>query len=107
MTSTELLPGVVESQSDCKFKCEGDARRHDGASSDDFFEPELFHEASPQAGSNLYGTFTPDAGPPAGGGPHEHEVLPWVPGERQKFQTSRESWPTWKRCSTNGTARTQ
>ena len=53
VTSTELLPGVVESQSDCKFKCEGDARRHDGAGSDDFFEPELFHEASPRAGSNL------------------------------------------------------
>ena len=30
------------------------------------------------------------------------------PGEEgQMFQTSRESWLTWKRFSTNGTARTQ
>ena len=34
------------------------ARRHDGAGSDDFFEPELFREASPRAGSRspLMGT---------------------------------------------------
>ena len=53
VTSTDLLPGVVESQSDNKFKCEDELRRHDGAGSDDFFEPELFHVASPRAGSNL------------------------------------------------------
>ena len=29
------------------------------------------------------------------------------PGKRQKFQSSHESWPTWKQFSTNGTARTQ
>ena len=52
-SSTDLLPGVVESQSDCKSRGGGDARRHDGADDDDFFEAELFHEASPRAGSNL------------------------------------------------------
>ena len=36
VTSTDLLPGVMESQSNYKFKCEDDARRHDGAGSDDF-----------------------------------------------------------------------
>ena len=31
----------------------GIAKRHDGCDEDDFFEPELFHEAFPRAGSNL------------------------------------------------------
>ena len=53
VASSDLLPGILESQSDHKFKCEDDLRRHDGAGSDDFFEPELFHEASPRAVSNL------------------------------------------------------
>ena len=43
----------MKSQSDCKSRGGGDARRHDGVDDDDFFEPELFHEASPRAGSNL------------------------------------------------------
>ena len=58
VTSTDLLLGIVESQSDHKFKCEDDLRRHDGAGSDDFFEPELFHEASP--------LLERGCGPPAG-----------------------------------------
>ena len=53
VTSSDLLPGIVESQSDHKSNWEDDLRRHDGARSDDFFESELFHEASPPAGSNL------------------------------------------------------
>ena len=53
VTSSDLLPGIVESVSDHKFKCEDGLRRQDGAGSDEFFEPELFHEASPWAGSNL------------------------------------------------------
>ena len=53
VTSSDLLRGIVESQSDHKIKCEDDLRRHDGAGSDDFFESELVHEASPRAGSNL------------------------------------------------------
>ena len=52
-SSTDLLPGVVESQSDCMSRGGGGARRHDGADDDDFFEPELFHEASPRACSHL------------------------------------------------------
>ena len=52
-SSTDLLPGVVESQSDCKSRGGVDARRHDGAGDDDFFEPELLHEASHRADSNL------------------------------------------------------
>ena len=43
----------MESQSDCKSRGGVDAKRHDGADDDDFFEPELFHEACPRAGSNL------------------------------------------------------
>ena len=53
VTSSDFLPGIMVSQSDHKFKCEGDLRCHDGAGSDDFFQSELFHEASPRAGSNL------------------------------------------------------
>ena len=53
VTSSDLLPGIMESQSDHNSKCEGGLRRHDGAGSDDFFESELFREASPRAGSNL------------------------------------------------------
>ena len=53
VTSSDLLPCTVELQTDHKFKCEDDLRRHDVADDDDFFEPELFHEASPRAGSNL------------------------------------------------------
>ena len=48
--------------------------RHDDG---DFFESDLFHEASSRAGSNL---FAPDAGPSAGGSPLEYEVFSWVPG---------------------------
>ena len=104
VTSTDVLPGVMESQSDNKFKCEDELRRHDGVRSDDFFEPELFHEASPRAGSNLLVRQLP--------GRLLAEALSSMrnfpgPGERQTFQTSRGSWPTWKRCSTSGTARTQ
>ena len=72
----------MESQSDHKFKCEGGLRRHDGAGSDGFFESELFHEASPRAGSNL----SPVAGPSAGGGPLVHEELPGAPGGGRCFR---------------------
>ena len=53
VTSSDLLPGIIELQSDRNFKCEDRLRRPDGAESDGFFESELFHEASPRAGSNL------------------------------------------------------
>ena len=39
--------------------------------------------------------------------PSRPRGAPLGPGGRQLFQTSRESWLTWKRFSTNGTARTQ
>ena len=53
VTSSDLLHGILESQSDHNFKCEDVLRRPDGAESDGFFESELFLEASPRAGSNL------------------------------------------------------
>ena len=84
VTSTDLLPGVVEWQSDYKFKCGDDLRRHDGAGSDDFFEPELFHEASPRF--EPVGTFTQVAGPLAGGSPLVHEELPCAPGRGRCFR---------------------
>ena len=46
----------------------------------------FFHESLSPGGFEPVGTFTVDAGPPAGGGPHEHEVLPWVPGGGGSFR---------------------
>ena len=53
VTSSYLLPGIMESQSVHNFKGEDRLRRPDGAESVDFFESEPLHEASLRAGSNL------------------------------------------------------
>ena len=53
VTSSDLLPGIMESQSHHNIKGEDGLRRPDGAESVGFSESELFHEGSPQAGSNL------------------------------------------------------
>ena len=53
-TEGHRLTSCLVSWSRSRIACpEVEATRHDGADDDDFFEPELFHEASPRAGSNL------------------------------------------------------
>ena len=58
-----------------------------------FLRARVFSRSLSPGGFEPVGTFTVDAGPPAGGGPHEHEVLPFVPGGGGSFRPAASLGP--------------
>ena len=123
-SSADLLPDLTEPQSVGKVSGGGDegvesfmrglvralrggvSKEQVGVDDEEFFDSEGIHEASPRASSNLLvrsrrlpGRLLAEA---------LSSMRSFLgSGRRRKFQTSHESWPTWRRCSISATARMQ